>query len=72
MTDTRPTEPRAETKPTKLAVIVTESQHFVYANGEVERYVKLFDLPAEVADYIARTRKNQYASISLALQDETI
>lgn len=54
----------------KIAVIVADASGVVGAGLDVERTFKVFDMPPEVAAYIARIRKNQYASVSLAIEDD--
>lgn len=54
----------------KLSVIVTDASHYANVGGEIERIARTFDLPAEIAEYIEDARRNQWASISLALVDE--
>ena len=54
----------------KLSVIVADASHYANVGGEIERTTRTFDLPAEIAEYIEDARRNQWASISLALVDE--
>jgi len=54
----------------RMAVIVSDAVHMVNAGGELERTVRMFDLPDEIAAYIRKQRANSgYVSISLALDD---
>ena len=53
----------------KIAVIVSDATAMVHTGAELDRRVRVFDLPQEVAEYIARN-KGQYETVSLALVDE--
>jgi len=55
----------------KLAVIVSEFGAAANIGGDVERKVKLFDLPPEVVEYVAKN-KDKWSTVSLALSDEEI
>lgn len=56
----------------RLAVIVTDANHLMNVGGEIDRTVKMFDLPSEISDYLAKFRngKSGYVSISLGLEDD--
>lgn len=54
----------------KIAVIVCDASGYAHAGLDVTRTVKIFDLPKDVADYIAGYSANQYSTITLALTDE--
>lgn len=56
----------------KLAVIVSDANHLINVGGEIDRTVKMFELPAEIADYIAKflNGNSGYVSVSLGLGDD--
>lgn len=53
----------------KLQVIVTEFGAAANIGGTPETYVKAFELPQEIADYIAANR-GQWSTISFGLAQE--
>lgn len=52
----------------RLAVIVTDVGDKVHAGGAVNVFVRTFDLPPEIAAYIAEKRKITYSSVTLAVE----
>ena len=55
----------------KLAVIVSDATAMVHTGAELYRKVRVFDLPAEVAAYIAEANATgSYTTVSLAVVDE--
>lgn len=56
----------------RITVIVADAAHAMHVGGEVERYAKTFDAPPELAAYIESVKQgNAYASVSLAVEEET-
>lgn len=51
----------------RLAVVVSEFGAAANVGGEVERTVKVFDLPPEIEEYIANSR-GQWSTVSLAIE----
>lgn len=55
----------------RIVVIVADANHAIHAGGEVERTARAFDAPPDLAAFIKdATRGNDFASVSLALEDE--
>lgn len=55
----------------KIAVIVSDATAMVHTGAELFRTVRTFDLPSEIADYIAiKNAEGSYTTISLAVVDE--
>jgi len=52
----------------RLAVIVTDVGDVVHAGGGVRVFVRTFDLPPEIATYIAEQRKATYSAVTLAVE----
>ena len=51
----------------KIAVIVTDAGQAANCNGGVcVQTVRLFDLPAEISNYIESSEKNIYAAVTFA------
>jgi len=54
----------------KIAVIITDATGLVNAGLDVERTVKAFDMPVEMAEYI-RVSENSFSSVSFAIMKDT-
>lgn len=55
----------------RIVVIVADANHAIHAGGEVERTARVFDAPPDLAAFIEdATRGNDYASVSLAIEDK--
>ena len=54
----------------KMAVIVSDYSLLCNVGGELERQVKVFDLPDEIAEYIKTWQAGKWSNCSLALVDE--
>ena len=55
----------------KVFLIVADASGYAHAGLDVERTAKTFDMPPEMADYIRMVRKNPYATISFALEENS-
>ena len=53
----------------KITVIGADATHAVHVGGEVVRTARTFDMPREMADWIATEAVGSYASVSLAIDD---
>lgn len=53
----------------KLGIITTNAEGFIHAGIDIERAVKVFELPEEIAEYIAQ-HSGQYKSVSLVVVEE--
>jgi hypothetical protein len=55
----------------KIAVIVTNAGQAVScAGGVCEQIVRVFEMPADMAEYVMSFAKNTYAAITFALVSE--
>jgi len=55
----------------KMAVIVSDATAMIHTGAELYRTVRVFDLPAEIASYIAeKNLSGSYTTISLSVVDE--
>jgi hypothetical protein len=54
----------------KLAVIIHDAGMAANVGGDVETRVKIFELPAEVSDYIYNAKQDRYKNVTLAFTDE--
>lgn len=54
----------------KVAVIVSDFGAAANIGGDVERTVRTFDLPPEVAEYIA-AKRGQWTTVTLAVAEDT-
>lgn len=55
----------------RITVIVADATHAVHVGGEVERVARTFDMPKEMADWLASQAVGSYCSVSLAIDKET-
>ena len=55
----------------KIAVIVSDATAMIHTGAELYRKVRVFDLPDDIADYIAKANASgSYTTISLAVVEE--
>lgn len=54
----------------RITVIVSDATHAVHVGGEVERVARTFDMPREMADWLATQAVGSYYSVSLAIDKE--
>ena len=54
----------------KIAVIIADASGYAHAGLDVTRTVKTFDMPNDIAAYIAQYSANQYSTITFAMTDE--
>ena len=54
----------------KIAIIASDATAMVHTGAELYRKVRVFDLPQEIADYIATANTGSYSTVSLAIVDE--
>lgn len=53
----------------RVAVIISDATHMVHVGADLDRRVRVFDLPDETAAFIRRNR-GEYVTVSLALVEE--
>ena len=54
----------------RVAVIISDATHMVNTGADLDRRVRVFDLPDEVSAFIRRNQ-GEYTTIALALEDPT-
>ncbi len=55
----------------KIAVIVSDATAMMHTRADLDRWVKVFELPEEIASYINTATKNSdFTTVSFATIDE--
>jgi hypothetical protein len=55
----------------KIAVVVSDATAMIHTGAELHRTVRVFDLPEEISDYIAKANESgSYTTVSLAIVTE--